>query len=112
MSASAAQRRQRKRALRAPAPEEVPLVLVRLEAEIAPQQQEVGADRLRVRHQACRRIGIAEDRRAAGTGIFPPSRSRDRLAVVAQIRLVIEVDAHHRRAVGVHDVDRVEASTA
>jgi hypothetical protein len=60
-----------------------------------------------VRDEARRRIGIAVDR---GTSATEDARllEADRLAVVAEEGLVVEVDAHDDGDVGVDDVDRIE----
>src|SRR6185295_1131812 len=104
---AAAQGRDRQRAFRSAPPEEVPLPLARLVSEIASQQLQVRADLPRVIGQSPWRIAVAEDRglsRAEYPGLLPA----DRLAVLAEKRLVVQVHAGDDGAIGIDDVHGVE----
>ena len=62
-----------------------------------------------VSEQASRRSAIGDHggRRAPhDAGLF----STNRLAVVAKPGLVVEVDAHDQRAVGIHRIDRIQSA--
>src|SRR5450631_657601 len=105
---ASAQRRHGKRAMRALAPDEVPLAVLRLDAEIAAEQKEIRADRSSMPDQPLRRIRVSEDR-----GTRRPEDARlletDRFAIRPEVGLMVDVHAHDRRHVGVDDVDGVEA---
>ncbi len=86
---------------------ELPLLLVAGIAEIAPQQQQIGAALGRHLGHARGRPRIGADGRPASAEymrLFPA----DALAVVAQVGLVVQVDAGQDRAIGVDQVDRIE----
>jgi hypothetical protein len=86
-----------------------PLLAVALDAEVDPGATQVGADRARLVDHALRRHRIADDRRPAAAQDARLGEA-DRLAVAAEVLGVVEVDARQHRAVGVEDVDRVEAA--
>ena len=76
---------------------------------VDPEPPQVGADRLRVRHQRGRRLRVAADRRPAraiDVRLFQP----DRVARVAQPVGMVDVDAGDDGDIGVDHVDGVEAS--
>jgi hypothetical protein len=106
---TAPQRRNRQRALGALAPDEVPLTLARVEAEVAAQQLQLGTNRLRVIEQALRWVVVAENRGPPGAedaGLL----EADGLAVVAEEGLVVEIDTRDDGDIRIDHVHGVEAA--
>ena len=75
--------------------------------EVAPEDLQVRADGLGVRDQPLRRIRVSEDR-GAPRAVDPRFLEADGFTVVAEVRLVVEVDAHDRGHIRIDDVHGVQ----
>jgi hypothetical protein len=85
------------------------LLAVSAEVEVAAEQPEIGAHRGAVLEQTRRRLRVAHDRGPAAAHdvrLFPA----DALAIRTQVVHVIEIDAGDHGAIGVDDVDHVQAT--
>ena len=105
----AAQRRVGHAAVAPAAPRPVPLLAVATVVEVAADQPQVGANRLRMRDHRLRRHGIADDRRLARAHHLR-LLGADRFAVRAKVLGVVQVDAGDDGAIGIDGIDRVVAT--